>query len=374
MRLCPCRSHSAKGDPIEFAEDEGIRANTTAESLSGLRPAFPQDGTITAGSASQISDGACAVVVMNKAKAAGHGPDLVVRSARTATSPARFDSAVAAGERDGRRYCARAFRFRRCPGDQRTFAAVALMSTQELGIDPVQVNPLAAIAMGHRSGCRERGSPACGPGVVAGEFRLCGGGTVRCRWPGRRADSAGLLAGPSGFAGRPGLVHRADVKTKFRPADVRHPRISGDAVSKSAVRDVTNLSTGQSRRKGAGDDRRGGSPASKEHSRTPVRPAAPPASRSLRPTEAEVLVLLESGAGGGPVGSPRSQARSAGEALAGLCRGCRQVVAGHHQLDAVPRGGGDVQCRGVCHSGGAGCRAADRELRSSASRAVTPMG
>jgi acetyl-CoA C-acetyltransferase len=58
-----------KGDPIVFKEDEGIRADTTAESLARLRPAFSSDGTITAGSASQISDGAAAVVVMSKAKA-----------------------------------------------------------------------------------------------------------------------------------------------------------------------------------------------------------------------------------------------------------------------------------------------------------------
>jgi acetyl-CoA C-acetyltransferase len=58
-----------KGDPIVFARDEGIRAETTPESLSGLRPAFAKDGTITAGSASQISDGAAAVVVMSRAKA-----------------------------------------------------------------------------------------------------------------------------------------------------------------------------------------------------------------------------------------------------------------------------------------------------------------
>ena len=49
--------------------DEGVRGDTTAESLGKLRPAFSKDGTITAGSASQISDGACAVVVMSKAKA-----------------------------------------------------------------------------------------------------------------------------------------------------------------------------------------------------------------------------------------------------------------------------------------------------------------
>ena len=58
-----------KGDPIEFRADEGVRADTTPQSLGGLRPAFAKDGTITAGSASQISDGACAVVVMKKSKA-----------------------------------------------------------------------------------------------------------------------------------------------------------------------------------------------------------------------------------------------------------------------------------------------------------------
>lgn len=67
--VVPVKIPQRKGDPVEFTEDEGVRADTTAESLSGLRPAFRKDGTITAGSASQISDGACAVVVMNKAKA-----------------------------------------------------------------------------------------------------------------------------------------------------------------------------------------------------------------------------------------------------------------------------------------------------------------
>ena len=65
----PVNIPQRKGDPLQFSEDEGIRANTTAESLAGLKPAFRRDGTITAGSASQISDGAAAVVVMNKEKA-----------------------------------------------------------------------------------------------------------------------------------------------------------------------------------------------------------------------------------------------------------------------------------------------------------------
>src|SRR3954469_7227535 len=58
-----------KGEPLEFRTDEGIRADTTTESLGRLRPAFSKDGTITAGSASQISDGAAAVVVMRKSRA-----------------------------------------------------------------------------------------------------------------------------------------------------------------------------------------------------------------------------------------------------------------------------------------------------------------
>ena len=67
--LVPVAVPQRKGDPLLFAEDEGIRADTTTESLSRLRPAFSKEGTITAGSASQISDGACAVVVMSRAKA-----------------------------------------------------------------------------------------------------------------------------------------------------------------------------------------------------------------------------------------------------------------------------------------------------------------
>jgi acetyl-CoA C-acetyltransferase len=58
-----------KGDPLVVDADEGIRPGTTIESLAGLRPAFDGDGSITAGNASQISDGGAAVVVMSKAKA-----------------------------------------------------------------------------------------------------------------------------------------------------------------------------------------------------------------------------------------------------------------------------------------------------------------
>jgi acetyl-CoA C-acetyltransferase len=65
----PIEIPQRKGDPIVVDADEGIRPGTTIESLAGLRPAFDGDGSITAGNASQISDGAAAVVVMSKAKA-----------------------------------------------------------------------------------------------------------------------------------------------------------------------------------------------------------------------------------------------------------------------------------------------------------------
>jgi acetyl-CoA C-acetyltransferase len=67
--VVPVEIPQRKGDPVVVSQDEGIRGDTTAESLARLRAAFSAEGTITAGSASQISDGACAVVVMSKAKA-----------------------------------------------------------------------------------------------------------------------------------------------------------------------------------------------------------------------------------------------------------------------------------------------------------------
>ncbi|CAN5573569.1 acetyl-CoA C-acetyltransferase [soil metagenome] len=154
--VVPVSIPQRKGDPIEFTEDEGIRANTTAESLSGLRPAFRKDGTITAGSASQISDGACAVVVMSKAKAqelglqwlceiGAHGvvagPDSTLQS-----QPANaIKKAVA---REG------------ISVDQldvieinEAFAAVSLASSKELGVDLDKVNTNGgAIAVGHPIG------------------------------------------------------------------------------------------------------------------------------------------------------------------------------------------------------------------------------
>ena len=177
---------SRKGDPIEFKADESIRADTTAESLAKLRPAFSKDGTITAGSASPISDGAAAVVVMSKAKAqelgltwlaeiGAHGvvagPD-----SRLQSQPAQ--AIVAACAKEGI-----------SPADldlveiNEAFAAVSLASTKLLGIDADRVNVNGgAIALGHpigMSGARitlhlvlELKRRGGGIGVAA----LCGGG------------------------------------------------------------------------------------------------------------------------------------------------------------------------------------------------------
>jgi len=67
--ITPVSVPQRKGDPIVIDSDEGVRPGTTAESLGGLRPAFSKDGTITAGNASQISDGGAAMVVMSRAAA-----------------------------------------------------------------------------------------------------------------------------------------------------------------------------------------------------------------------------------------------------------------------------------------------------------------
>jgi acetyl-CoA C-acetyltransferase len=71
--IVPVSIPQRKGDPVLVEEDEGVRPGTTPESLGGLRPAFAKDGTITAGNASQISDGAAAVIVTSREKAAELG-------------------------------------------------------------------------------------------------------------------------------------------------------------------------------------------------------------------------------------------------------------------------------------------------------------
>ncbi len=166
-----------KGDPIEFTEDEGIRADTTTESLARLRPAFAKDGTITAGSASQISDGACAVVVMKKSKAEELGLDWLAEIGAHGVVAGPDSSLQSQPANAIKKACERAGI---TPGDltaieiNEAFAAVGLASTKELGVDPEIVNPNGgAIATGHPLGM----SGARVVLTLAHELKRRGGGT-----------------------------------------------------------------------------------------------------------------------------------------------------------------------------------------------------
>ncbi|WP_406688925.1 acetyl-CoA C-acetyltransferase [Saccharopolyspora sp. ID03-671] len=184
--ITPVEIPQRKGDPVVFDTDEGVRGNTTVETLGKLRPAFAADGTITAGSASQISDGAAAVVVMSKAKAqelgldylaeiGAHGvvagPDASLHEQPSnAIAKACRKAGVEAGDLD-------------LVEINEAFAAVGIVSTRQLGIDEDKVNVNGgAIALGHpigMSGARlalhlalELKRRGGGTGAAA----LCGGG------------------------------------------------------------------------------------------------------------------------------------------------------------------------------------------------------
>jgi acetyl-CoA C-acetyltransferase len=145
-----------RGDPILVDTDEGVRPGTTTESLAGLRPAFDKDGTITAGNASQISDGGAAVIVTSAAKAAelgvtplgefvsygqvaGPDPSLLLQPANAITAAA-MKAGVSIEDID-------LFEI------NEAFAAVGLASADHLGIpeDKLNVNG-GAIALGHPIG------------------------------------------------------------------------------------------------------------------------------------------------------------------------------------------------------------------------------
>jgi len=175
-----------KGDPIRVEEDEGIRPGTTAQSLAGLKPAFVKDGTITAGNASQISDGATATIVMSKEKAAAlgleplaeivahgqvAGPDASLHlQPANAISAAAAKAGVNVGDID-------LFEI------NEAFAAVAIAATRDLGVSEGKVNVNGgAVALGHpigMSGARLVLTAAYemkrrGGGLAAAA--LCGGG------------------------------------------------------------------------------------------------------------------------------------------------------------------------------------------------------
>ena len=184
--IVPVSIPQRRGEPLIVDTDEGVRADTTADSLSALKPAFATDGTITAGSASQISDGACAVVLMSAAAAAAAGATVLAEVGAHGVVAGPDNSLHSQPSRAITRALEKA-----ClsVGDldlieiNEAFAAVAIQSIRDLGVDQDKVNVTGgAIAIGHPLGAsgarialhliyelRRRGG---GLGAAA----LCGGG------------------------------------------------------------------------------------------------------------------------------------------------------------------------------------------------------
>jgi acetyl-CoA C-acetyltransferase len=185
--IVPVEVPQRKGDPILIEHDEGVRPGTTTESLSKMRPAFDNEGSITAANASQLSDGGSAMILMSKAEAERRGVDPLGEfvsygmvagpdNASLLHQPSR--AAMLAAERAG---------ITVADLDllelNEAFAAVGIASTAELGVDPNKVNVNGgAIALGHPIGMsgnrlaltllHELNRRGGGIGVAS----LCGGG------------------------------------------------------------------------------------------------------------------------------------------------------------------------------------------------------
>ncbi|WP_436794769.1 acetyl-CoA C-acetyltransferase [Actinospongicola halichondriae] len=184
--IVPVPVPQRKGDPVLVSVDEGVRGDTTAESLGGLRPAFDKAGNITAGNASQISDGASATIVVSAAKAAelgitglgevvGYGqvagpdPSLLTQPSRAILNA--LEGAPITQDQIGLYELNEAF------------AAVGLASMDQLGITPDITNVNGgAIALGHPVGMSGNRLALTmlhemkRRGVEFGAAALCGGG------------------------------------------------------------------------------------------------------------------------------------------------------------------------------------------------------
>ena len=184
--IAPVEVPQRKGDPVVVDTDEGIRDGTTAETLAGLRPAFVQDGSITAGNASQVSDGA-AVIVVADAEAADAAGAPVVAEILAYGQIGGIDATL--HERPAEALGVALKKAGLAPSDldlveiNEAFAAVSLWSARMLDIPDEKVNVNGgAVALGHPLGAtgarlivtlvnalRSRGG---GVGAAA----LCGGG------------------------------------------------------------------------------------------------------------------------------------------------------------------------------------------------------
>ncbi|MGI5136871.1 MULTISPECIES: acetyl-CoA C-acetyltransferase [unclassified Streptomyces] len=184
--ITPVEVPQRKGEPVVFSKDEGIRGETTVESLAKLRPAFSKDGTITAGSSSQISDGAAAVVVMSKAKAQELGLEWIAEIGAHG-NVAGPDNSLQSQPSNAIMHALKKEGLEVSDLDlieiNEAFAAVAVQSMKDLGVSTEKVNVNGgAIALGHpigMSGARlvlhlalELKRRGGGVGAAA----LCGGG------------------------------------------------------------------------------------------------------------------------------------------------------------------------------------------------------
>jgi acetyl-CoA C-acetyltransferase len=159
--IVPVRIPQRKGDPVVFEQDEFVRHGATLAGMSGLKPAFAKDGSVTAANASGINDGAAAVLVMSEARAAALGLEPLARI--RAHASAGLDPAyMGLGPVPASRRCLE--RAGWTAGDldlleiNEAFAAQACAVNQEMGWDPDRINVNGgAIAIGHpigASGCR----------------------------------------------------------------------------------------------------------------------------------------------------------------------------------------------------------------------------
>jgi len=159
--IVPVMIPQRKGDPLAFAADEFIKAGTTLESISGLRPAFAKDGSVTAANASGINDGAAGVVVMSAERAAKLGLKPLAKIKAFASSGVD-PSIMGMGPVPASRRCLEKAGWKAADLDlmeiNEAFAAQACAVNKEMGWDTSKINVNGgAIALGHpigASGCR----------------------------------------------------------------------------------------------------------------------------------------------------------------------------------------------------------------------------
>ncbi|MGY0233481.1 acetyl-CoA C-acetyltransferase [Longispora urticae] len=184
--IAPVSVPQRKGDPVVLSEDEGIRPDTTVETLAKLRPAFDKAGTITAGTSSPISDGAAAVIVMSKAKAEELGLEWIAEIGAHG-NVAGPDNSLHSQPSNAIKHALDKEGLTVADLDlieiNEAFAAVGIQSMRDLGVSDEIVNVNGgAIALGHpigMSGARLALTLALelkrrGGGV--GAAALCGGG------------------------------------------------------------------------------------------------------------------------------------------------------------------------------------------------------